>query len=196
MSEAAKKLGVQGAAVPEGYEDYSGDIEAFWEPYSEPTRKRDAREGSPPILFTPLYLTLMDSQIEEGKSTTLLHGRLEAPAVLRAAGQKGEEPRYEEFEAGTQIGIWTKAGMAKLKKLANVKVHLANTGEVREIAGKPSPMVLFSIKVPKGAKGEPLRVFEDRRKDSLPDEVKQKRAKAAETRSKEAADFDMDDVPF
>lgn len=191
MSEVAK------AVVPEGYEDYSGDIEAFWEPYSEPTRKRDAREGSPPMLFTPLYVTLMDSQIEEGKSTTLLHGRLEAPCYLKkAGGAKGEDPVYEEFEPGAQVGIWTKGGMNKLKKLGGVKVYIANTGEVREIPGKPSPMVLFEIKVPKGAKGEPLKVFEDRRKDSLPAEVKAKRAAALELKSKESIDYDLDDIPF
>jgi len=181
--------------APEGYEDFSGDIEAFWEPFSEATRKREAREGSPPMLFTPLHVTLMDSNIEEGKSTTLIHGRLEAPCLLRVATAKGEEPRYEMFEPGTNVGIWSKGGMNKLKKLAGVKVYLANTGEVREV-GMPSPMVVFKIQVPKGTVGQPLKVLEDRRKDSLPDEVKERRRKIAEKRSAEAADFDMDDIPF
>jgi hypothetical protein len=193
MSEETLKQ----ASVPEGYEDFSGDIEAFWEPYSEATRKRDAVPGSPPMLFTPLHLTLMDSSIEKNKSTTLIHGRLEAPCELRVAGtgKDGDDPEYQVFPVGTLIGIWAKPAMRQIRKLGGVKVYLANTGETKDV-GKPSPMVTFTIKAPKGAKGEPLKVLEDRRKESLPEDIKRKRALAAEQREKESYEFDMDDVPF
>jgi hypothetical protein len=149
------------------------------------------REGSGPVLFTPLYVTLSDSSLgtaKDPKSSTLLHARLEAPCLLRSA-QKAEG--YKEFPKGTLFGIWTKPGMKPLQRLAGATVWMRNGIEVagkieyfKEI-DRPSPMVVFDIRS-KG-EGTKLKVAEDRRELSLPDNVRKKRTEITE---------DLSDIPF
>jgi hypothetical protein len=189
MAEETKPQG------PEGFHQQSGDLEAYWDSASPPTRTTEAREGSPPVLFTPLHVNLMDSKLDKEKTSTLLFCRLEAECELRVADPEDKDSiEYETFPAGTLFGIWTKPGMRALKKLGGVTVWMANAG-FKEI-GKPSPMCLFDIRS-KEKVGEPLRVLDDRREKSLPPELQDKRAKQ-KARKEEADDdsFDMDDVPF
>ncbi|HEY3493812.1 MAG TPA: hypothetical protein VGK73_03970 [Polyangiaceae bacterium] len=169
---------VEWTEAPEGFEESaSGDLEGYWDPAS-PGRGKDGLGGGQkfglgPITFTPLHVTVSDSDIDEEKSSTLIHCRLEAAAVLRPADKNNKEPR--EFPAGTLFGIWAKPGMKPLKTLAGVKVWMANgqkqaDGTVLYFKNinRPSPMVVFTIKWPKGAEGKKLRILEDHRVTSRP----------------------------
>jgi len=197
MSNAAVALAPSSEAPldlsrpPEGFEQASGDLAGYWEAASPPSRTTEMREGSGPVLFTPLYVTLSDSSLgtaKDPKSSTLLHARLEAPCLLRSA-QKAEG--YKEFPKGTLFGIWTKPGMKPLQRLAGATVWMRNGIEVagkieyfKEI-DRPSPMVVFDIRS-KG-EGTKLKVAEDRRELSLPDNVRKKRTEITE---------DLSDIPF
>ena len=191
-------------APPEGFEQVSGDIVAYWEPASpgKGTGSKEAakdpkfwtseahgfRPGSGPILFEPIDCVLSDSKLEDTKTSTLLFGKLLKPAVLRSAV---EDEGFKRFEAGSLIGIWTKPGMKPLQQLAGAQVWMRNGQEVNQQLvyfkdiGKPSPMVQFDIRH-KGT-GRKLPVREDRRNKSLPPEVAEKRAKVAE---------ELGDIPF
>lgn len=198
--------------VPEGFagEEEVPDIEAYWDSAS-PDRNNPktgegpgAKYGHHPVIVTPLFVTLIDSDIDDTapKSSTLIHCRLERAAVLRVAEKDSKEQR--EFPAGTIVGIWAKAGMKPLKKLANTRVFLANGQVVRgqmqffKNLGKAgrSPMVLFTIR-PEGP-GEALTVKNDYRDESLP-ELQRMRKQLVEKRRAEAiesAPVDLDDIPF
>lgn len=166
---------------PEGFEVAGGDLAGYWESAAQETRTSDAKEGSPPVLFTPLFVTLSDSKIDAIKTSTLLHGRLEAPCLLRSAEK---EDGYQVFPAGTIFGIWTKPGMKPLGALGGAKVWMKNAGFKN--VGKQSDMALFDIR--NQGKGEKLKVREDRRDKSLPSNIREKRATlVAET---------GDDIPF
>lgn len=174
---------------PAGFQQASGDLAGYWESASPESRNKEATHGSDPVLFTPLWVTLSDSEIEKRKTSTLLHGRLEAPCVLRSAVK---EEGYREFPAGTMFGIWTKPGMRPLGTLANARVWMRNGIELRpgevqyfKDIGKPSPMVLFDIR--NQGTGTKLPVREDRRVESLPDTLRAKRAEVAQ---------DLGDIPF
>jgi hypothetical protein len=173
---------------PEGYEQASGDLAGYWESASPPSRNGEEKHGSDPVLFIPLWATLSDSQLDRTKSSTLVHGRLEAPCKLRSANK---EEGYVEFPKGTLFGIWTKPGMRALQNFCGATVWMRNGIEVRgEIqyfkeVDKPSPMVLFDIRN-KGT-GTKLKVREDRREHSLPAAARERRAAIAE---------DLGDIPF
>lgn len=176
------------SAPPEGFEQASGDLAGYWESASPESRQSAAKEGSLPVLFTPLFVTLSDSELEKRKTSTLLHARLEAPCVLRSANK---EEGYKEFPKGTLFGIWTKPGMKPLGSLGGAVVWMRNGVEVAgkvqlfKDIGKPSPMVMFDIRN-KGA-GSKLKVRDDRRDQSLPDKLREQRAAIAE---------DLGDIPF
>ena len=195
-------------------EDEIGDIEAYWDSASPDRNHRSgegpgARYGSPPIQFTPLYVTLIDSDLggRDGtpKSSTLIHGRLNAPCKLRSANKEEHEANGEmEFPAGTIVGIWTKSGMKELKKLAGANVWMANgqkiRGEVKYFkdlgqAGR-SPMVLFTIR--HTGEGKPIEVRNDYRDESLPDAAKARRERLKQLREEriESKPVDLDDIPF
>lgn len=172
-------------APPEGFESKGGDLVGYWQSASQGSAKTDAHSGSPPVLFTPLFVTLADSKIaprkgEQAKSSTLLHCRLERPCQLRSA-EKSEG--YKVFPAGSLFGIWTKPGMRALQRLANVPVWMRNSG-FKDV-GQQSDMVTFDIKWNK--EGDKLRVQEDRRDKSLPAKLQAARAQVAEN---------LDDIPF
>lgn len=189
---------------PDGFEQVSGDIVAYWEPASpgKGTGTKEAqrdpkywtsdahgfRKGSAPIVFTPIDCVLSDSKLEDHKTSTLLFGKLERPATLKSATEDGG---YQTFEKGSLIGIWTKPGMKPLQQLSGAQVYLRNGQEVNgklvffKDIGKPSPMVQFDIRH-KGT-GKALPVREDRRDKSLPAEVKAKRAAVAQ---------EVGDIPF
>jgi hypothetical protein len=174
---------------PEGFEQASGDLAGYWESASPASRQKEETHGSDPVLFTPLWVTLSDSELDSNKSSTLLHARLEAPCKLRSAVK---EEGYKEFPAGTMFGIWTKPGMKPLASLGGAQVWMRNGIEIRpnevqyfKEIGKPSPMVVFDIRN-KGA-GSKLKVRDDRREKSLPDKLRQQRASIAE---------DLGDIPF
>lgn len=177
---------------PQGFEQASGDLMGYWESASPPTRTTEEKHGSGPVLFTPLWVTLSDSDLDNSKTSTLLHARLEKPCVLRSANR---EEGYKEFPAGTMFGIWTKPGMKPLQNLAGVRVWMRNgvkVGEGRDAhveyfkeIGKPSPMVLFDIR--NDGKGQKLPIREDRRDKSLPTRLREQRAAIAQ---------DLGDIPF
>lgn len=185
--------------APSEFDDETVDLAGYWESAGPETRTKEETFGSPPVTFTPLYVTLSDSDIDGKKSSTLLHCRLEAPCLLKSS-TKGEG--YREFPAGTTFGIWTKPGMKPLKKLAGVKCWMRNGQKIGDKivyfkdVNKPSPMVLFTIKWPKTAVGSFLEVREDFRKTSLPEHEKLRR-KAKEERAQEIDDTDdLSDIPF
>ncbi len=187
-TEQTAKPAIDLSKPPEGFEQASGDLAGYWETASPASRTSEAKDGSDPILFTPLWVTLSDSELDNKKTSTLLHARLLAPAVLRSADK---EEGYVEFGPGTLFGIWTKPGMKPLQSLGGAKVWMRNGqdqgGKIvyfKEI-GKPSPMVLFDIR--NQGKGEKLQVREDRRDRSLPENLKEKRAQVAQ---------DLGDIPF
>lgn len=187
-SSAATAPSLDLSKPPEGFEQVSGDLQGYWETASPPTRQSDAKEGSAPVLFTPLWVTLSDSDLDATKTSTLLHGRLEAPCVLRAA-QK--EEGYKEYPKGTMFGFWTKPGQKALGTLGGAVVWMRNGIEVagklelfKEI-GKPSPMVQFDIRAQ--GKGSKLPIREDRRDKSLPAKLREQRAEIAQ---------DLGDIPF
>lgn len=174
---------------PEGFEQASGDLQGYWESASPESRNSEAKFGSDPVLFTPLWVTLSDSELDKKKTSTLLHARLLAPCTLRSANK---EEGYAKFPAGTLFGIWTKPGMKPLATLGGAQVWMRNGVEIRkgEITyfkdiGKPSPMVVFDIRNKGG--GEKLKVREDRRDQSLPENLRTKRAEVAQ---------DLGDIPF
>lgn len=187
-SESDKSDKLDLSKPPEGFEQASGDLAGYWETASPESRTSEAKFGSDPILFTPLWVTLSDSDLDNKKTSTLLHARLLAPAVLRSADK---EEGYVEFSAGTLFGIWTKPGMKPLQTLGGAKVWMRNGQQQGDKVvyfkdiGKPSPMVLFDIR--NQGKGEKLQVREDRRDRSLPDNLKEKRAQVAQ---------DLGDIPF
>ena len=175
-------------APPDGFEQASGDLAGYWETASPESRTSEEKYGSGPVLFTPLWVTLSDSELDNKKTSTLLHARLLKPCLLRSANK---EEGYVEFPAGTLFGIWTKPGMKPLQTLGGSKVWMRNGQQqgdkivyFKEI-GKPSPMVLFDIR--NQGKGDKLQVREDRRDKSLPENLKEKRAQVAQ---------DLGDIPF
>jgi len=177
---------------PAGFEQASGDLVGYWESASPPSRNGEERHGSDPVLFTPLWVTLSDSELDNNKTSTLLHGRLEKPCLLRSANK---EEGYREFPKGSMFGIWTKPGMKPLQNLAGAQVWMRNgvkigEGKAAEIQyfkeiGKPSPMVLFDIR--NNGKGGKLPIREDRRDKSLPGKLRDQRAAIAQ---------DLGDIPF
>lgn len=176
-------------APPKGFEQASGDLVGYWESASPPSRTSEEKHGSGPVLFTPLWVTLSDSDLDNKKTSTLLHGRLEKDALLRSANK---EEGYKVFPKGSMFGIWTKPGMKPIQSLAGAVVWMRNGIEVRkgEIQyfkeiGKPSPMVLFDIR--NQGKGSKITIREDRRDQSLPQKLREQRATIAQ---------DLGDIPF
>lgn len=184
------------------------DLAAYWESASPATAKRGEIYGSPPVTFTPLYVTLTDSDLDPRKSSTLLHCRLEAPCLLKSATR---DEGYVEFPAGTFFGIWTKPGMKALKERAGVKCWMRNGQKVRnEIQyfkdiSKPGDktertMVVFDIRWAKDAPRKYLEVRDDHRNESLPDAEQQRRERRAAKAAERANARDNDDgdefIPF
>lgn len=193
---------------PQEFNEGTTDLAAYWESASPQTAKRGAVYGSPPVSFTPLHVTLSDSRRDVSKTSTLIHCRLEAPCVLRSSNK---EEGLVTFPAGTLFGIWAKPGMKPLKRLAGVKVWMANgqknpRGDVTYFKefirnGEEALMVVYTIKWPKGAEGTLLKVMEDHRVESLPDAEQQRRqrraARAAERANSEESGYgDLEDLPF
>ena len=186
---AADKESFAGAECPQGFERRSGDLAGYWESttYNEKSLEVE-QEGCPPVLFTPLHCTVQDNKIQSTNASVLIHCRLEDKALLRSAVK---EEGFKVFPAGTLFGIWAKTGMQPLKKLAGCKVWMKNDGCKRIKAGQ-KPMSLFDIR-DNGAEGAPLKVLEDRRKDSLSDAEKRRRFMAEQEGS---AEVDEEFIPF
>jgi hypothetical protein len=186
---AQQKTGLDDSATPEAsssappddFKVAGGDLAGYWESAAQETRKADAKEGSPPVTFTPLFVSLSDSKLEKTKSSTLVHGRLEAPCLLRCAEK---EDGYKVFPKGTLFGIWTKPGMKPLGALGGTVVWMANSG-FKDV-GKESDMALYDIRY-KG-EGQKLQIHEDRRDHSLPSSIREKRAQLTAAAG--------DDIPF
>ncbi len=188
--------------APAEFTEGTGDLAGYWESASPKTAKRDATFGSPPVTFTPLYVTLTDSDIDPEKTSTLIHCRLEAPAILRSANK---DEGYIEFPAGTLFGIWAKPGMRELKKYANRKLWMRNGQKVRNDVvyfkeiGQQSPMVVFTIRWAEGTTTEALKVREDYRNESLDDAAMERKNRRAKRAAEKAASDDGgedDFIPF
>lgn len=187
--------------APEEFAEGTGDLVGYWESASPATAKRGELYGSPPVTFTPLYVTLTDSDIDETKTSTLIHCRLERPCLLRSAIK---DEGYLEFPAGSLFGIWAKPGMKELKRRANQKIWMRNgqqqRGQVvyfKEI-GQQSPMVIYTIRWGADAKTEALTVREDHRSESLDDAAVQRRQKRAARAAEKAEALEGGDdfIPF
>lgn len=187
-------------APPEGFESQSGDLQGYWEAASQGSAKTEPNEGSPPVLFTPLFVTLTDNKREKEKSSTLIHARLEKPCLLRSAVK---EEGYKVFPKGTLFGIWSKPTMKPLGNLRDIIVWMRNGVEVpgqpglqkfKDI-GKGSDMVLCDLRwnskdvdaAQKEGRSLKLEIKDDRRVNSLPERLRQKRASDAQ---------DTGDIPF
>jgi len=198
----------QWTEAPSGFGEGTGDLAAYWESASPATAKRGETYGSPPITFTPLHVTLTDSDLDSTKTSTLIHCRLEAPALLRSAIK---DEGFITFPTGTLFGIWAKPGMKDLKKLAGAQVWMRNGQKSpRDMSvvyfkdiNKPgetklSPMVLYTIKWPEGTKFSPLRVQDDYREESLDDAAKQRAQRRATRIAERAEALENNDefIPF
>lgn len=201
--------------IPAGFEatDEVPDIEAYWDTASPDRNTKTgegpgARYGHDPVVVTPLFVTLIDSGVsargdEAPKSSTLVHCRLEAEAVLRSAERDAGD---QLFPKGTIVGIWTKAGLKPLKKMFGAPVFIANGQQIRGqmhffkslgVAGR-SPMVLFTIRPTANAEYRPMTVKNDYRDESLPEVQRARKERAAARREQEldAQPIDLDDIPF
>jgi hypothetical protein len=181
MPETVETDSGVGAARPASHQNVSSELAGYWESAAQETRQAEAKPGSPPVLFTPLFRTLSDSKLQKTKHSTLIHCRLEAPCTLRSAV---EEEGFKTFPKGTMFGIWAKPGMRELMNLSGTEVWMSNAG-FKDV-GKESDMALYDIAAAAPDKGTKLRVKEDRRVHSLPDSQREKRAEVAED----------DDIPF
>ena len=192
--------------APAEFAESTGDLLAYWESASPANAKRGPLFGSPPVTFTPLYVTLTDSDIDETKTSTLIHCRLEAPCLLRSANK---DEGYREFAAGTLFGIWAKPGMKELKRRANQKVWMRNGQKqadkvlyfktiTRKGSTQPSEMVVYTIRWSPDAKVEALTVREDYREESLDDAAQQRRARRAQRAAEKAEALEGGDdfIPF
>lgn len=193
----------QWTEAPAEFSKGTSDLLAYWESASPATAKRGETYGSPPVTFTPLHVTLTDSDIDATKTSTLIHCRLEAPCILRSANK---DEGFQEFPAGTLFGIWAKPGMKDLKKLAGSKVWMRNgqldprtksVNYFKEI-GQASPMVVYTIRWPEGTKFQPLTVADDYREESLDDAAKQRAQRRASrlAERQEALENNDEFIPF
>ena len=165
-------------AVPEGYEERSGDLVGFW-------------NGEGGLHFIPRAARLTDSKIDTLKSSILIVGELVESSELvykkeRIVGTKGD-----------RIGVWATPGMRALEGCANIPVYIHEDGEID--TGKPNPMKIYRVHAKARAVGERLRVENDFRKDSrqsklaLPNLVFPHSQTSGKAGKAEAED---DDTPF
>jgi hypothetical protein len=158
LDEAALE-GVKFAA-PEGFERVSVDVQAYWEP---------AISG--PIVWVPQSVRLLDNSQSPEKSSALIIGELLEPAKLKANAQDKKDRVIKEFDKGTAVGVWAKAGMRELLTLGGAEVWMAPDG-FRQLPGREKPMALFACHRKKGgAKGIILSLIEDARKTSVMEAV-------------------------
>lgn len=146
---------------PEGYETVSTDVAAYWEP----------KNG--PLYWIPQRIRLMDNTQDAGKSSALIIGLLdhEPQTLITNAATKRERVPHQ-FQPGTVVGVWAKAGMRDLLDLAGAKVWMAPAGKREMRGGGRNPMQLFEItRDVNGPKGERLELIEDSRKASLSEPV-------------------------
>jgi hypothetical protein len=133
--------------APEGYLDRGTDLDGFW-------------PGEEPLHFIPRGRRVFDSSLDKTKTSTLVVGELVAPATLQHPDTKAP------FKAGVgaKVGLWTKAGMAALRDLADVPVFMYPDGT--KDVGRPSAMKVYKIlsKTP----GKRLPVLSDYRATSKP----------------------------
>ncbi len=132
--------------LPEGYVEQSDDIIGVLNPDIAPAH------------FVPLNAALSDSKLDANKPSMLVFGTLMTDSTVYAKDETGESIPVQA-KAGDRVGLWTKAGMAKLRDLAGVPVFIALKGEKK--TGKPNPMKVYVIASPKV--GTPLQIVADRR---------------------------------
>lgn len=148
-------------AVPEGYETVSSDVAAYWEP----------KHG--PLFFIPQSVRLMDNTEDPSQSSCLILGTLNVKAHTLTKNAATKRDRVQEqFEPGTIIGVWAKAGMRDLINLGRAHVWMAPNGKREMPGGGRNAMQLFMItRHPAGPKGETLELIEDSRKSSLSEPI-------------------------
>lgn len=163
-------------SIPTGYQSQGGDLVGYWDP----------KEG--PIHFIPLYVNLFDNSVEPIKSSALLFAKLvDATNVL--ARDEDDSFTATPAKPNDMVGIWLKPGMKALKNLANVKVFMYEDGELD--TGKPNPMKLY--KIFSNAKGELLRVEDDRREKSKNSSSVFSQKRQVQTESVEETDEETDE---
>lgn len=154
-------------AVPEGYETVGSNVAGYWDP--------DQNEGSGPIEFRITGVRLIDNGKEKQKSSCLILGELLKPCRLIKNSPKKEEQVLTDFEAGTCVGIWAKAGMRDLQHQQGANLWMAPDGFRKMKDDDKNDMALFKVARTKGSpKGETIGLIEDARKESLTEAAKTK----------------------
>lgn len=161
-------------AVPEGFEIVSDDVSGYY----------DHTLGE--IFFIPHSVTLMDSGIDEVKSSALLVGTLVRPATLLVSADDDDEDgegeitrQVEEVAAGETVGIWLKPGQRKLLDMEGHTVWMAPNGRRKMKTKGHNRMWKFKIASTK-VNGEflppsRLKLAEDRRKSSRMEPIHEER---------------------
>lgn len=134
--------------APEGYTEQSSDLVGFWEP-----------EKNPPVHVIPRYAKMMDSEIDENKTSTLLVCEVVDRCVV--LNKDKEEVLADK---GQNIGVWYKPGMSGIKNLGGIPVFIRRDAENDQDTGKPSLMKTFRV-MSKG-RGSRIPVENDYRKTS------------------------------
>lgn len=153
--------------VPDGYEAVGSNVAGYWDP--------DQNEGSGPIEFRITGVRLIDNGKEKAKSSCLILAELLKPCPLIVNSPKKDEQVLKEFEAGTTVGIWAKAGMRDLQHQQGANLWMAPDGFRKMKDDDKNDMALFKVARTKGSpKGETLTLIEDARKESLTEAAKTK----------------------
>lgn len=138
--------------LPEGVKSANDDIVGTWN-----------FEDGGMLVGIPRHVKLSDSGIDKRRTSALIFVELTAALEVRERPTDAqEEGAVVKAEPGDIVGVWYKAGMRKIRNLANVEVHMFWTGE--KDVGRPSPMKTFEVGSTQ--RGHRLRIDEDNRKES------------------------------
>lgn len=138
----------EGFQLPSGYEEKTSDLVGIWN-FKESKVCHVIIRGA----------TLHDSEVDEKKSSILLHCELvEKNHVI------DRNKDTVEAEAGELVGVWCTPGMKEALKWQGAKQIIAHVGSID--TGKPNAMEMFKTFAPKNAKKEPVTVLDDFRKTS------------------------------
>ncbi len=134
--------------APEGFVKQIGDTSGQWVRLT-------------PLQGVVLSAKLMDSNLDEAKSTALVLVEITKPCIVDADGE------FRVAEPGDIVGIWYKPGMRALRWLCGQEVFIMeNPKEMWKDTGKGNPMITFDIRAPK--RGAPMQITDDTRDKSRP----------------------------
>ena len=129
-NDAPKTFTPRKIEAPEGFESRNGDFVGFWD------------EELEPVMFgTPLEARMSDSKADSRKPSILITFKIEKDMTVASSADSGGRP--VTAKAGDLVGVWSRPGMAALKALAGVTVHMYSSGE--KDTGKPNAMRVYEI---------------------------------------------------